>query len=174
QTLGDDRNDVRYIQTIPKRGYRLVAAVTTLEPDADVEVAVGVARRGKLFFAIAAGLLLAVAAGLLLSDRYASRPDRSIAVLPFENLSAVVDDAYFVAGIHNELLTQLAKLRALKVISRTSVMEYKNSSKNLRQIGAELGVTTILEGSVQRVGDVVRINVQLIDAEIDRHLWAEV
>ena len=174
QALGDDRDDVRYIQTIPKRGYRLVAAVTTLEPDADVEVAVGVARRGKLFFAIAAGLLLAVAAGLLLSDRYAAVPDRSIAVLPFENLSTVVDDAYFVAGIHNELLTQLAKLSALKVISRTSVMEYENSSKNLRQIGAELGVAFILEGSVQRVGDVVRINVQLIDAETDRHLWAEV
>jgi len=174
QALGDDRDDVRYIQTIPKRGYRLVAAVTTLEPDADAKVAVGVAGKGKLFVAIAAGLVLAVAAGFLLSDRYASGPERSIAVLPFENLSADVDDAYFVAGIHNELLTQLAKLSALKVISRTSVMEYENSLKNLRQIGAELGVATILEGSVQRAGDVVRINVQLIDTETDRHLWAEI
>jgi len=170
--LTDDTDDVRYIQTIRKRGYRLVAPVTILEPKA--HAAVGVASRSKLFLAIAAGLLLAVAVGFFLFDRYVAEPDRSIAVLPFENLSAAPDDAHFVAGIHNELLTRLTKLNALDVISRTSVMEYQDSPKNLRQIGVELGVGAILEGSVQRAGDMVRINVQLIDAQTDQHLWAEV
>jgi len=167
QALGDD---VHYIQTIRKRGYRLIAPVTILEPEADTTV-VG---RSKLVLAIAAGLLLAVAVGFLLFDRYAVEPDRSFAVLPFEILSAAPEDAYFVAGIHNDLLSLLTKLGALKVISRTSVMEYEKSPKNLRQIGVELGVAAILEGSVQRVGDVVHINVQLIDAETDHHLWAEI
>ena len=111
QALSDD---VQYIQTIRKRGYRLVAPVTILEPKA--HAAVGVASRSKLFLAIAAGLLLAVAVGFFLFDRYVAEPDRSIAVLPFENLSAAPDDAHFVAGIHNELLTRLTKLNALDVI----------------------------------------------------------
>jgi serine/threonine-protein kinase len=97
----------------------------------------------------------------------------SIAVLPFENLSPDPDNAYFAAGIHDDLLTQLAKIRSLKVISRTSVLEYGDSPKNMREIGRELGVATILEGGVRRAGDTVRINVQLIDAQTDNHLWAE-
>ncbi len=169
QALGDERGDGAYIQTIRKRGYRLVAPVTTLEPEDDAEVA----GRSRLFLAIAAGLMLAVAVGFLLFDRYAAEPERSVAVLPFENLSAVPDDDYFVAGIHSDLLTRLANVGGLKVISRKSVMEYEKSTKNLRQIGDELGVAAILEGSVQRVGNVVRINAQLIDAETDQHLWAE-
>jgi len=98
---------------------------------------------------------------------------RSIAVLPLENLSPDPDNAYFAAGIHEELLTRLAKIRSLKVISRTSVLEYVHHPKNLRRIAGELGVTTIVEGTVQRVEDSVRINVQLIDAQTDHHLWAE-
>jgi TolB-like protein/predicted Zn-dependent protease len=94
-------------------------------------------------------------------------------VLPFTNRSAEADTAFFVDGVHDDLLTQLAKIGALKVISRTSVMEYRDTTKNLRQIGEELGVSTIMEGAVQRVGDRVRINAQLIDAETDEHLWAE-
>ena len=97
---------------------------------------------------------------------------RSIAVLPFASLSTDPENASFVDGIHDDLLTKLANLGSLKVISRTSVLEYRNTSKNLRQIGQELGVDTLLEGTVQRVGDSVRINVQLIDAETDEHLWA--
>ncbi len=97
----------------------------------------------------------------------------SIAVLPFENLSPDPDNAYFAAGIHDDLLTQLAKIGSLKVISRTSVLVYRDSPKNMREIGRELGVATILEGGVRRAGDTVRINVQLIDAQTDKHLWAE-
>ena len=97
----------------------------------------------------------------------------SIAVLPFTNRSANQDDIYFTDGVHDDLLTQLTKIRAFKVISRTSVMEYRDTIKNLRQIGDELGVSTILEGAVQRSGDRVRITVQLIDTNSDEHLWAE-
>ena len=97
----------------------------------------------------------------------------SIAVLPFTSLSNDPDNAQFVDGIHDDLLTKLANIGGLKVISRTSVLEYRNTSKNLRQIGQELGVDTLLEGTVQRVADNVRINVQLIDAQMDEHLWAQ-
>jgi len=100
-------------------------------------------------------------------------PNRSIAVLPFENLSPDPENAFFADGIHDDLLTQLAKISSLKVISRTSVLEYRNSPKNMRQIGEELGVATILEGGVRRAGNTIRFNAQLIDAETDEHLWAE-
>jgi TolB-like protein/DNA-binding winged helix-turn-helix (wHTH) protein/Tfp pilus assembly protein PilF len=99
---------------------------------------------------------------------------RSIAVLPFENRSAAAEDAEFFAdGIHNDLLVQLAKLSDLKVISRSSVTAYRNTDKSLSEISRELGVDAILEGSVQRAGDAVRMHVQLIDTERDAHLWAE-
>jgi TolB-like protein/Flp pilus assembly protein TadD len=102
----------------------------------------------------------------------AARDLRSIAVLPFANRSAEPEDEFFVAGIHDDILSQLARISSLKVISRTSVMGYQDSDKRLRTIGEELGVATILEGGVQRAGDTVRINVQLIDAQTDEHLWA--
>ncbi len=100
-------------------------------------------------------------------------PENSIAVLPFANRSAEADTQFFVDGVHDDLLTQLARIGDLKVISRTSVMEYRDTTKNLRQIGNELGVATLLEGAVQRAGDRVRINAQLIDADTDEHLWAQ-
>ena len=99
--------------------------------------------------------------------------EKSIAVLPFENLSQDATNEPFTIGIHDDILTQISKISALKVISRTSVMEYSGTTKNLKTIGAELGVATVLEGSVQRAGDRVRINVQLIDAATDKHLWAD-
>jgi len=98
----------------------------------------------------------------------------SIAVLPFANRSAEASDAYFTDGIHDDLLTQLAKIGEFSVISRTSVMEYRDTSKNLKDIARELDVANIMEGAVQRSGNRVRINVQLIDAETDEHLWAEI
>ena len=96
-----------------------------------------------------------------------------IAVLPFQNLSAEGPQTYFAGGLHDELLTQLAKVAALKVISRTSVMGYQGTSKPLRTIASELGVGSVVEGSVQVVGERLRVNVQLIDAATDEHLWAE-
>ena len=97
----------------------------------------------------------------------------SVAVLPFTNRSAEPDTAYFVDGIHDDLLTELARNPGLRVISRTSMLEYRDTTKNLRQIGEELAVAHILEGAVQRAGDRVRINAQLIDTRSDAHLWAE-
>ena len=99
---------------------------------------------------------------------------QSIAVLPFDNRSRNVDDEYFTEGIHDDLLTNLARISSLKVISRTSVNRYKESNKSIPEIAAELGVATVMEGAVQRSGSTVRINVQLIDAKTDEHLWAEI
>jgi TolB-like protein/Tfp pilus assembly protein PilF len=98
---------------------------------------------------------------------------RSIAVLPFTSRSNDPENVFFADGIHDDLLTKLARFGSFRVISRTSVLEYRDSVKNLRQIGDELGVDTILEGAVQKSGDDVRINVQLIDAATDEHLWAQ-
>jgi len=148
-------------------------------------------------------VLLALAVAYLLYDKFTTTPDtpnmveqpavvidevsgpapvtnessessKSIAVLPFTNRSPDANDAYFTDGVHDDLLTQLAKIDAFSVISRTSVLEYRDTAKNLRQIGEELGVANIMEGAVQRAGNRVRINVQLIDAGSDEHLWAEV
>jgi TolB-like protein/Tfp pilus assembly protein PilF len=99
---------------------------------------------------------------------------QSIAVLPFENRSRLEEDAFFVEGIHDDLLTNLARIGSLKVISRTSVNKYKETEKTIPEIAGELGVATVMEGAVQRSGNTVRINVQLIDANNDQHLWAEI
>jgi TolB-like protein len=99
---------------------------------------------------------------------------QSIAVLPFDNRSNREEDQFFTDGIHDDLLTTIARIGSMKVISRTSVMEYKNTTKKLPQIAKELGVANILEGGIQRSGNQVRINVQLIDASTDEHLWAEI
>jgi TolB-like protein len=99
---------------------------------------------------------------------------KSIAVLPFENRSRNEDDEFFVAGVHDDLLTNLARIGSLKVISRTSVSKYKETEKTIPEIAVELGVATVMEGAVQRSGDTIRINVQLIDAQTDEHLWAEI
>ncbi len=119
-------------------------------------------------------LLGAIAVVRALHGRAGAHPPRTaIAVLPFENLSAGGPEAYFAPGLQDELLTQLSKVAALTVISRTSVMGYAGSTKATREIAAELGVGSVVEGSVQVVGNRLRVNVQLIDAATDRHLWAE-
>jgi len=99
--------------------------------------------------------------------------EKSIAVLPFTTRSQQGETAFFADGIHDDLLTRLANIGSLKVISRTSVLQYRNTAKNLREIGMELGATAILEGGIQQAGDNVRINMQLINAETDEHLWAQ-
>ena len=126
------------------------------------------------FLALAIGI-----AGIAMFSRYRARstltaPEKSIAVLPFENLSDDKENAYFTEGVGEEILTDLAKIADLKVISRTSVMQYRNAvRRNLREIGEQLGVAHVLEGSVQRTGGRVRVSAQLIDARTDAHLWAE-
>ena len=100
-------------------------------------------------------------------------PEKSIAVLPFDNLSDDKSNAYFAEGIQDEILTRLSKIAALKVISRTSTQKYKSTPDNLREVGKQLGVATLLEGSVQKISNAVHINVQLIRAATDEHVWAE-
>ena len=124
---------------------------------------------------------IAVSIGLFFLGRYTARessspartPAKSVAVLPFDNLSRDPDNAYFTEGVQDEILTRLAKVADLKVISRTSTQHFKSAPENLPQIAKQLGVTNILEGSVQRVADQVRVNVQLINALTDEHLWAD-
>src|SRR5437588_1876668 len=140
------------------------------------------ARRARLRWAEAAVALLvvvAIVAGYVFLLRRSPRSasaimERSIAVLPFANLSDDKQNAFFVDGVQDEILTDLARVADLKVISRTSVMQYKNTAtRNLREIGEKLGVAHLLEGSVQRVANKVRVNAQLIDARNDAHLWAQ-
>ena len=130
--------------------------------------------------AIALLVVAAVAAAFIyLLRRGPARPlahvvEKSIAVLPFENLSSDKENAYFTDGVQDEILTDLAKIADLKVISRTSVMQYKSGvARNLREIGQQLGVAHVVEGSVQRAANKVRVNAQLIDARNDAHLWAQ-
>ena len=122
-------------------------------------------------------LLVALAVGLSVTIWNRKAPiiiPKSIAVLPFENLSPDPDNAFFADGIHDEILTDLARIADLKVISRTSVMQYKSRVKpNLRQIAKELGVAHVVEGSVQRAENRVRVSAQLIDARNDTHVWAQ-
>jgi serine/threonine protein kinase len=138
------------------------------------------ARRARVVLAAAVILVLSAFA---LSVFYPLRtqnaplkpiPDKSIAVLPFENMSSDPDNAYFADGVQDEILTHLAKVADLKVISRTSVMQYKSGiPRKLQKIGEDLGVAHVVEGSVQRSGNKVRVNAQLLDARNDRHEWAE-
>jgi TolB-like protein/Tfp pilus assembly protein PilF/class 3 adenylate cyclase len=138
-------------------------------------------RRMRLRWAATAAALLAVAAivaGIVMFSRYRVRstpavPEKSIAVLPFENRSRDPDNAYFADGIQDEILTRLSKIADLRVISRTSTQHYKSAPQNLPEIARQLGVAHILEGSVQKSGDAVRVNVQLIKASNDSHLWAD-
>src|SRR5678810_1072817 len=131
-------------------------------------------RRRNIIMLVATGVIISAAAGFFLLPRVsAHKVDKSIAVLPFENLSDEKENAYFADGIQDDLLTNLSKIGDLKVISRTSVMPYRGKASNLREIGKALGVATILEGSVRRIGNRVRVNVQLINADTDEHLWAE-
>ncbi|PYI97973.1 MAG: hypothetical protein DME98_06220 [Verrucomicrobia bacterium] len=137
-------------------------------------------RRVCLRWAAAAALLAlaVVVAGIVMFSRYRERstppaPEKSIAVLPFGNLSRDAENAYFADGIQEEILTRLSKIADLKVISRTSTQHYKSAPENLPEIARQLGVAHILEGSVQKSGDAVRVNVQLIKAANDSHLWAD-
>ena len=136
--------------------------------------------RRKIDYAII--IMLTIAVGLFSYDRFVTplggvtviaNANPSIAVLPFENRSALDDDVFFVDGVHDDILIGLGKIESLDVISRTSVERYRNTNKSIREIGAELGVTSIIEGGVQRAGDRIRINVQLIDVGTDVNQWSQ-
>jgi len=149
--------------------------------DVDLAASARQPRKYTWIFVVIVGAALSV--GLFFIGRYTGRtttsaagtelPAKSIAVLPFESLSEDKSNAYFAEGVQDEILTRLAKVADLKVISRTSTQHFKSAPDNLPQIAKQLGVTNILEGSVQKANDQVRVNVQLINALTDAHLWAE-
>lgn len=202
--LGDSADNPRYIETLPRRGYRFIANVAVvnrpsnkleLVPEVDssgteegvpLDVAVRVARPKRLPWRHAQKTVgLAVVSVLVIlmvgtylwkgrppADVSSSGPVRSLAVLPLENLSSDPED-YFADGMTDELITDLAQISALRVISRTSVMPYKRVRKPLRQIARELNVDAVVEGTVLRSGRQVRITAQLIRVPADKHLWAQ-
>jgi TolB-like protein/DNA-binding winged helix-turn-helix (wHTH) protein len=219
KALRDGEDGTRYIETVPKRGYRFVAQVREFEPEDDegggrngaaspglaaaastslpsnesgpaaapatvalkeVPAAVDGARRGWMQGLIG-GLAIVGVVAMLLGAGWKRRlfgeaelgPIRSVAVLPLENLSNDANQEYFVDGMTDELITNLAQIRELKVVSKTSIMQYKGTRTLLPQIGRELGVDAVVEGSVLRSGDRVRITAQLIRTSTDRHIWAE-
>jgi TolB-like protein len=140
-----------------------------------IRVTPGTHRRRSVIMLVATGMIISAAAGFFLLPRVSAyKVDKSIAVLPFENLSEEKANAYFADGIQDELLSNLSKIKDLKVISRTSVMQYKSGiTRNLKDIAQQLGVSNVVEGSVRRSENRVRVSVQLIDAKTDRHIWVQ-
>src|SRR4026207_1348539 len=134
----------------------------------------GIHRRRNLILLIALAVIISASAGFFLLPRAVrDKIDKSVAVLPFQNLSSDPDNAYFADGIQEEILTRLAKIADLKVISRTSTQQYQGQPGNLAEIAKQLGVANILEGSVQKAGDQVRVNVHLVNVQTGSQLWAE-
>lgn len=166
-----------YIETVVRRGFisHFPPPLGDAAPAADGRQEA----RPWLGAALGAAAALLVVAGLYLFGGSPPEPGSTrggvpmVAVLPFASAGFDDDGEFFANGIHDDLLTQLAQFQSMRVISRTSVTEYRDTDRNIKEIGRELGADAILEGSVQRVGDEIRINVQLIDARTDAHLWAQ-
>lgn len=178
--LKDDPDHPQYLETVPKRGYRFVAVLIE-QPRGiaapEISDVITLSRNNTLIYAAAFVLILVTAAATLIFKQWfaaGSKPEiQSIAVLPLHNLSADSQQEYFSDGMTDELITDLAKISGLRVISHTSVDHYKDTKRQLPEIGRELGVDAIVEGTILRSGDRVRITAQLIDAHSDQHVWAE-
>jgi TolB-like protein/DNA-binding winged helix-turn-helix (wHTH) protein/Flp pilus assembly protein TadD len=199
RALGDSADEPRYVETLTRRGYRFIAPLETTAPlsspaaerrsETAAAEARGTRRMPRRFWTIAVPLMVAIGAGILLVVSVARLRERvsrfvgavrepplqirSLAVLPLENLSGDPGQEYFADGMTDELITELGKVSALRVISRNSVMLYKGKRKSTPEIARELNVDAVVEGAVMHSGERVRITAQLIQARTDRHLWAE-
>jgi TolB-like protein/DNA-binding winged helix-turn-helix (wHTH) protein/Tfp pilus assembly protein PilF len=190
--LDDSAESPRFIETVGRRGYRFLLPVESAEAPADtvggsqtqasLELPAGTSRARESTWprvALAGGaLMLLLVLGFLLLRRWRLTDSAlphisSIAVLPLENLSNDPEQQYFVEGMTDEIITDLAKLPGIRVISRTSAMQYKNTHKTMPEIARELNVDAVVEGTVLRVGNRVRIRTQLVYAPADRHIWAQ-
>jgi TolB-like protein/DNA-binding winged helix-turn-helix (wHTH) protein/Tfp pilus assembly protein PilF len=192
--LGDSADEPKYIQTVSKKGYKFLLPVEVVEPknhvltatpEAEItprmdDVGVSSGRAAGTWdgwIPRTAGILLLVAMGASLvymrGPRSAGGQVKAIAVLPLQNLSADPEQEYFAEGMTDELITDLAKIHPLRVISRTSVMRYKRTLKPIPEIAHDLNVDAVVEGTISRSAERVQIRVQLIDAQTDSHLWAE-
>jgi len=181
--LDDDAESPRYVETIPKHGYRIIVPVTQISSRNWQNVGtksfvLGTdkvwGQRLRLLITVTSVLLLAGIGGFWGYHHAHHPPSRisSLAVLPLENLSRDPDQEYFADGMTDELITNLAQIHSLRVISRTSVMQFKHTNKTLREIATALHVDGVIEGSVSRDGNKVQITAQLLDAHQERHLWA--
>jgi TolB-like protein/DNA-binding winged helix-turn-helix (wHTH) protein/Flp pilus assembly protein TadD len=189
EALGDDAENPRFIATLPRYGYRLIAPVAVVEPDGTSRVGTPPAppphrQRTARWLGLASLAVAGIALTCIFAFNWGNVRSRlvadpgvrhigSIAVLPLRNLSNDPQQEYFSDGMTDELITALAKLNGLKVISHTSVERYKQGNRTLPDIARELGVDAVVEGTVTRSGDRVRITAQLVDALSDQHLWAE-
>jgi TolB-like protein/DNA-binding winged helix-turn-helix (wHTH) protein/Tfp pilus assembly protein PilF len=185
--LEDDAEQPQFLETLPKRGYRFIAPVMERAAPVEVEapakpVALGEATpkillRRKIVLAASAAAVIALVVSVWIlirnSGTSSAHAIASLAVLPLQNLSGDPSQDYFADGMTDELTTQLAKIRSIRVISRTSAMRYKNAQKPLAEIARELNVDAVVEGSIVRSGNRLKLTAQLIDASTDRHLWAD-
>lgn len=186
QSLGDDSRNPQYVETIPKVGYRLIADVHEIEPTNNSQIAEvskpPLSSPSRMWLYLAAFVLIALAAFLLVSIEVSEKATvtahpqaepYSIAVLPFKNLNQDSSEEYFADGITTDIITELSRLRSLRVIGRTTVFTYKNQPHNIIEIGKELGVRYVVEGTLQKSEHRLRINVQIADAMNGYQLWGE-
>jgi TolB-like protein/DNA-binding winged helix-turn-helix (wHTH) protein len=181
EALGDDPENPRFVQTVPRHGYRFIAPAEVVVPASLPQPTSRTERTGRRRILVVSALVITIAALTAVALRVNGRWGRTVpseriqalAVLPLENLSHDPEQEYFADGMTDELIANLAKIAALRVISRTSVMQYKGAKRPLPQIARELNVDAVIEGTVLRSGDRVRITAQLVSARTDAHLWAE-
>ena len=176
--LNDDAETPRFVETLPRRGYRFIAAVEAIAAESPPQEGSPVGpSKPAVSRPVMALLLLGILAVLAVVYRWlplaGDEAIRSIAVLPLDNLSGDPDQEYFADGITEALIAELGKISALRVISRQSVMQYKDTAKSVPRIARELRVDAIVEGSVQQDGEQVRVTAQLIGVKPERHLWAD-
>lgn len=189
EVLGDSAGTPRYIETLPRRGYRFIGHVEDLvtkapeslpqpnPPATSAPVRAGGVRRILVPSILLPALLILAAVGVLwlapLLHRASAAPIHSVAVLPFDNLSGDASQGYLADGMTDQLITDLVQIGSLRVISRTTMMHYRNAKKTLPEIARELNVDSIVEGSLTRSGDRVRVTAQLLRANTDEHIWAD-
>jgi TolB-like protein/DNA-binding winged helix-turn-helix (wHTH) protein/Tfp pilus assembly protein PilF len=182
--LADSVEQPRFIETLPRKGYRFIAPVTFVGDDADGVAVASIARWFKFPHAIPLSVMLAVAIGIALgvvigdarkwiANRAATSRIAALAVMPLENLSRDPEQQYFADGLTDTLITDLVKIGTVRVASRTSVTRYRGTKKSLKEIGRELNVDAVVEGTVTYSGRRVRITAQLIQVSTDMHLWAD-